>query len=139
MKTKDTHRFIVREGNKHHRFAVENISHIVCEGYLCTLYRTKGGNETFAKSLSYFEVLLAELPFFRISRNAIVNLEEIAWVECKGRKRNAIMKCDERLPIADRRWAGFKNKFYSETLTAKNDTLAEENDTPEKHVDIRCF
>ncbi len=124
--------FVVRDANRHHRFLCDNISYINCDGYVCTLHRIVGQSVNVSKSMNSFETMLAGMHFFRISRDIIVNLNHISLVECKGRKRTLVLKCGERLSIADRRWAGFKAKYYSNTLTAKTDALTAKNNTPEK-------
>ncbi len=114
METTKKSYFIVREANKHHRFLCENISHITIQSYLCTIHRIVGDNAICTKSLSYFENLLLPSYFFRISRNAIVNIKQIEYVECKKRKRIVVLKKGDKLPVSNLRWKDFKTLYYGQ-------------------------
>lgn len=129
MKTAQKEHLVLRDSNRHHRFALSNISYIICENYLCTIHRFHGDHVTCSISLCKIEEMLKETFFYKINRHILLNLKQVVMVECKGRKRFALLKNGERLPIADRRWKDFKSIYYSDTLAEINDTFAENNDT----------
>lgn len=124
-------RIIVRTAKGFRQVEVASVSHILCEDYLCTLYLiNKSESITCAKSLHHFEQALAPYPFVRIYHNAIVNLDCVAEVQCKGRQRRAVMSDGTALPISVRKWPRFRDIFRSHTLATKNDTLTAESGTP---------
>ena len=112
---KDKKEYLVfRDANKHNQISLANISHIIRDTYLTTFYHIEGNHVTCSLSLNHIEGLLRNTAFFRINRHIILNLKQIALVECKGRKRTAVLKNGEKLPIANRRWANFKDMYYLE-------------------------
>ena len=123
-------RIIVKTAKGFRQVEVAHISHILCEDYLCTLYLiNKDKPITCTKSLRYFEQALAPHPFVRIHHNAIVNLDCVAEVKCKGRQRHAVMTDGTALPISVRKWPAFRDAFRTLTYTAQNDTLTVKTDT----------
>ena len=122
-------RIIVRTAKGFRQVEAAHISHILCEDYLCTLHLINMSPITCAKSLRHFEQALAPYPFVRIHHNAIVNLDCVAEVQCKGRQRRAVMTDGTVLPISVRKWPAFRDAFRTLTYTAQNDTLTVKTDT----------
>lgn len=90
---------------------------------------------TCAKSLRHFEQALAPYPFVRIHHNAIVNLDCVAEVQCKGRLRHAVMADGTVLPISVRKWPALREALSTHTLTDHINTLTMESDTLTKNTD----
>ncbi len=129
-------RIIVRTAKGFRQVEVASVSHILCEDYLCTLYLiNKSESITCAKSLHHFEQALAPYPFVRIYHNAIVNLDCVAEVQCKGRQRRAVMSDGTALPISVRKWPALREALSAHTLTDHIDTLTMESDTLTKNTD----
>jgi DNA-binding LytR/AlgR family response regulator len=84
---------------------VSEISHIVCDAYLCDIFAQ---NEKFTclKLLKYFEMELADYGFIRINHNILVNARYIKYINNK--KRVVILQNDIELQISVRRWRFFK-------------------------------
>ena len=118
-------RIIIKGLKRHTQVFVENISHIVCEDYACTIYRVIGSEVLCTKSLSYFEDLLLPFPFCRIHRHIIINLSQIADIEIVGRTHWVTMRGGAKLRVAARRWPTLKARFYEETIAHNNVTLTD--------------
>lgn len=112
MEEKQRMTFKVHGMRQHHQIYFDNVSHIVCEGTVCTVYRITGESVNFTKSLSSFEKLLRGYPFFRIHHHTIVNMKQIAKVKCDGNQRVAVLRDDTELNISVRKWKPFKLAFY---------------------------
>lgn len=128
-------RIIVRTAKGFRQVEVASVSHILCEDYLCTLHLINMSPITCAKSLHHFEQVLAPYPFVRIHHNAIVNLDCVAEVQCKGRQRRAVMSDGTALPISVRKWPALRETLSAHTNTAQNGTLTEKTDTLTKETD----
>ncbi len=128
-------RIIVRTAKGFRQVEVAQISHILCDDYLCTLHLINKSPITCAKSLRHFEQALAPYPFVRIHHNAIVNLDCVAEVQCKGRQRHAVMTDGTALPISVRKWPALREALSTHTLTDHIDTLTKESDTHTKNTD----
>ncbi len=119
MKEKERMTFKVRGMNQYHQFYFDNVSHIVCEGAVCTVYRISGESVCFMKSLSFFEKLLLGHPFFRIHHHTIVNMDQIAIVKSEGNHRVAVLRDGTKLNISVRKWKPFKLAFYEKQIWLK--------------------
>ena len=128
-------RITVRTAKGFRQVEVASVSHILCEDYLCTLHLINMSPITCAKSLHHFEQALAPYPFVRIHHNAIVNLDCVAEVQCKGRQRHAVMSDGTALPISVRKWPALREALSTHTLTDHIDTLTKESDTLTKNTD----
>ena len=123
-------RIVIGSSKGFKQVEIGRISHILCEDYLCTLHLiNKSEPITCTKSLRYFEQVLQGFPFVRIHHHAMVNLEQVAEVSCKGRQRHVVMTDDTVLPIAVRRWPAFREAFRDLTLAAPNSTLTRKTNT----------
>ena len=69
-----------------HLVEIDNITHILCQGYLSTVYTTNNGNITVSKLLKQFEEELSNMGFMRINHNAIVNCLYVDKIK-RGTKR----------------------------------------------------
>lgn len=118
---------VLREARGYKQVCAESISHIVCEDYICTIYLLSEKEVNSSKSLSYFEELLTPLFFFRINRNALINLKQIDKVVCRGRQRKVVMKEGVSVHIAIRRWPAFRKAFQEGSLTSDYGSFAVEN------------
>lgn len=115
--------FTVKGMKEIHQFYFDNISHIMVEGPICTVYRIHGENVSFTKSLSYFEDVLQGHQFFRIHHNTIVNLKQIAKVKSRGNNHSVFLRDGTELNISVRKWKSFNQVFldrYSKTIHSSN-------------------
>ncbi|MBQ8957206.1 MAG: LytTR family transcriptional regulator [Bacteroidales bacterium] len=128
-------RIIVRTYKGFRQVEIAHISHILCEDYLCTLHLINMSPITCAKSLRHFEQALAPYPFVRIHHNAMVNLDCVAEVKCKGRQRHAVMTDGTALPISVRKWPAFRDALRILIYTAQNGILTGKTDSLTKNID----
>ncbi len=128
-------RIIVKTAKSFRQVEAAQISHILCDDYLCTLHLINRSPITCALSLRHFEQALAPYPFVRIHHNAIVNLDCVAEVQCKGRQHHAVMTDGTALPISVRKWPALREALSAHTLTDHIDTLTMESDTLTKNTD----
>ncbi|MBQ8958463.1 MAG: LytTR family transcriptional regulator [Bacteroidales bacterium] len=130
METPLSNRIVIGSSKGLKQVEVGRISHILCEDYLCTLHLINISESiTCTKSLRYFEQALQSFPFVRIHYHAMVNLEKVTEVSCKGRQHHVVMTDGTVLPIAVRRWLTFRNAFYANALAPSNGTVVDPNDT----------
>ena len=54
---------------------VKDITHIVCEEYMCTIYLVDGKKYSTTHSLKCFEEILTEDDFCPVNRNTLINTE----------------------------------------------------------------
>ncbi|WP_373789900.1 LytTR family transcriptional regulator DNA-binding domain-containing protein [Bacteroides heparinolyticus] len=118
-------RIVINGLKLHTQIYLENISHIVCEDYVCTIYRVKGSEVCCVKPLSYFEDTLLPFSFCRINRHIIVNLSQIAIIEVEGRTHWVMTRNGVKLRVASRRWPTLKARFYEETFANDNVTFTD--------------
>ena len=123
-------RIVIGSSKGFKQVEIGRISHILCEDYLCTLHLVdKSESITCTKSLRYFEQALSPYPFVRIHHHAMVNLEQVAEVSCKGRQRYVVMTDGTVLPISVRRWPVFRNTFRALALASQNSSIINANST----------
>lgn len=79
-------KIILKTKNISHILNMEEVTHLICDCYLTTVYTTSGKAFIVAKLLKEFEVELNDFGFVRVNRNAIVNVLLVASYE-NGRKR----------------------------------------------------
>jgi two-component system LytT family response regulator len=89
---------------------VSEISHIVCDAYLCDIFM-ENDKITCTKLLKYFESELNGYGFIRINNSIIVNVKYIKHIENKT--RTVILKNGIKLKVSSRRWKGFKSFFIN--------------------------
>jgi DNA-binding LytR/AlgR family response regulator len=101
----NTKSIMITNRNITKQIIVSEISHIVCDAYLCDIFAQ---NEKFtcSKLFKYFEMELADYGFIRINHNILVNAR---YIKCINNKtRIVILKNDTELRISVRRWKFFK-------------------------------
>ncbi|MDR1197798.1 MAG: LytTR family transcriptional regulator [Prevotellaceae bacterium] len=89
---------------------VSEISHIVCDAYLCNIF-LENDKITCTKLLKYFELELDGYGFIRIHHNTIVNAKYIKHIENKT--KIVILKNGIKLRVSSRRWKLFKIIFMN--------------------------
>jgi len=85
--SKQTGKKITTKGDKKRFININEITHIKCEDYLSTIFLNNGAKIHEVKTLREFEKELAELGFFRIRSNIIVNGNYITEVDTRICKR----------------------------------------------------
>ncbi|MDR2292723.1 MAG: LytTR family transcriptional regulator [Prevotellaceae bacterium] len=106
----DTKSIVITGKNITKQIIVSDISHIICDAYLCDIF-TQNEKFTCLKLLKSFETELADYGFIRINHNIIVNAKHIKHVNNKN--RTVILKTNIELHISVRRWKFFKTIFIN--------------------------
>jgi DNA-binding LytR/AlgR family response regulator len=81
--SKQTGKKITTKGDKKRFINIEEIMYIQCEDYVSTLFLHNSTKIREVKTLREFEKELAELGFFRIRNNTIINGNYITEVNTK--------------------------------------------------------
>ncbi len=111
---------IVKTAKSFRQVETAQISHILCEDYLCTIHLISKESMICSKSLRYFEQILLPYPFVRIHHNAMVCLDKVKEVRCHGRHRHAIMNDGTALAISVRRWPSFREAMRTHAHAISN-------------------
>ncbi|MDR2651746.1 MAG: LytTR family transcriptional regulator DNA-binding domain-containing protein [Prevotellaceae bacterium] len=75
----NTKSIVITNKNITKQIIVSEISHIVCDTYLCYLF-TQNEKFTCSKLLKHFELELADYGFIRINHNILVNAKFIKHI-----------------------------------------------------------
>ena len=82
-------RIIIKGKCETFRANVKDITHIVCDAYLSTIYATTGRKFSVSHSLKNFEDNLKEEDgFVRVNRNILINTEHVISTKHKEKKLN---------------------------------------------------
>lgn len=79
-------KIVVKTKTVSHILIIKDITHLVCDCYLTTIYTKSGECFMVAKLLKDFEQELADFGFVRINRNTMVNIIHVTSF-ANGRKR----------------------------------------------------
>ena len=101
---------IVEEKNKIHKIKISDIAYVVCEDYVLTITKTDNSQLYCCKSLNSLENELPKKDFFRVSRNALVNLNAVVTF-CKRPCPRIIMKNDKEIAVSRRNVNDFVEKY----------------------------
>ncbi len=101
---------IIEEKYKIHKIKIDTISHVVCEDYVLTIIKTDNSQLCCCKSLDSLEKELRKKNFFRVSRNTLVNLNNVVTFY-KRPKFLIQMKTKKEIPVSRRRVKDFVKKY----------------------------
>ncbi|MDR1984519.1 MAG: LytTR family transcriptional regulator DNA-binding domain-containing protein [Prevotellaceae bacterium] len=108
--SQNTKSIVIKIKNITKRIIASEISHIVCDAYLCDIF-TQTEKFTCTKLLKYFETELSDYGFIRISRDILVNTEHIRHIENKTKQ--ITLKNKVELQVSVRRWKFLKSVFMN--------------------------
>ena len=81
-------RYRVNQKDKILFLSLEDVSHMVCDSYLTTIYLIDGRNVSVTKLLKKFEEELKDFGFVRANRNVLVNLIHVDCIHIgKGERK----------------------------------------------------
>jgi DNA-binding LytR/AlgR family response regulator len=102
---------VLKERNSMIQVDIKNITLIVCEGYLSTLYFLNDQKPIkVSKLLKDFELELVPFGFFRINRNTIVNLQNVYSFHGSC-NRLVTMVDNQKVYVSFRKISQFKKLF----------------------------
>lgn len=102
-------RLRISEKNKSSWIEIENISYLICEGYLTRVHLICSKTFTCSMLLKQFEEILAEFGFIRANRNTLVNYRHVNCLIFKKGKRSIFVNNFE-IKVSRRRAFLFKRK-----------------------------
>ena len=95
-----------------HLVQADDIICIQCESYVCDVTLVNDTVIPVAKPLCYYEGILPEASFVRISRSHIINVKHIVEIRTIDvRKRTCHLSNGEELIISYRRWPDLKRRI----------------------------
>lgn len=101
---------IIEQKDKIHKIKIDTISHIVCEDYLLTIIKNDNSKLHWCRSLDSLEKELIKKDFFRVSRNTLVNLNNV--VTFYKRPKSIIqMENKKEIFVSRRRVNDFVKKY----------------------------
>ncbi|MDR3287528.1 MAG: LytTR family transcriptional regulator [Prevotellaceae bacterium] len=89
---------------------VSEITHIVCESYVCDIF-TLTDKYTTSRLLKTLEIELNKFNFIRIHNHILINAKHINYIDKS--KNMIILNSDIALPFSVRRWKHIKNCLQS--------------------------
>jgi two-component system LytT family response regulator len=112
-----TKSIVIATTNFIRQLIVTDITHIVCDGYLCDVYINETNEKiTCSKLLKYFETELAIHGFIRIHHNTLVNAKYIKQLNSK--QKELTLKNNTKLKISRRKWIILKKHFLQKYIVA---------------------
>ncbi len=106
-------KLIIKEKGKLHQVDIEQITYINCSGYVSTIHLSNQFDDIIvSRLLKDFETELAGMRFFRVNRNTMINLSNMAGYEHNG-KLFIVMKNHEKIIISRRRLHTFLQQVAS--------------------------
>lgn len=88
---------------------IDDITYIHCDSSVSEVVLTNKTVISTARNLLYYEAILPESLFVRISRNYIVNVDCIVEIRSDGaRRRTCILYGGKELTISYRRWPNLR-------------------------------
>lgn len=116
--------WLSRKINKSSSFKVDvlNIKYLIRQGTITHAYYDNGKKQSFYETLKYFEEQLAPtLPFIRIRRNCIININYLSSYKVDSETKTAEVKIDSlNLGVSRRQLPSFKRKIKKSKLTFTN-------------------
>ncbi|MCL4846998.1 MAG: LytTR family DNA-binding domain-containing protein [Acidobacteria bacterium] len=104
-------RFLGRRGQRFHVVPQQDVLYFALDGGL-TRVHVRAGHYWMEPSLSDLEARVDPARFYRVSRNAIVNLDAVAEVvPQEGGPAEAVLSDGTRLPVSRRRVAGLLERL----------------------------
>lgn len=97
-----TERIILTEKHRTSFVEVGKITHLVCDGYVSTLYLEHSSPMVIARMLKQFEQTLLAYQFIRINRNTLINPMYVETMEKRGAQYYLKVK-DCFLPVSRRK------------------------------------
>lgn len=102
-------KIIIREKSCARWIKIEDIIHMICEGYLTNIYLVSGERITVSRLLKKFEEMLVGYGFEKPNRNTLVNLRYVNRINYSKSSR-VIFVNDIEINISRRRASLFKMK-----------------------------
>lgn len=103
-------KIVLKTKSVSHVLLMEEVTHLICDCYLTTVYTTSGQKIVISKLLKEFEEELSCFGFVRVNRNAMVNTQHVACYE-NGRKRAVVLSNKVSIDISRRGLARLKEAF----------------------------
>lgn len=103
---------ILKEKGKSKLIDMDKITHIICDGYITTIYTTVNEDITISKLLKHFEIEFAGCGFMRINRQTLVNLKNVESINY-GQKRNLVLVTGTIINVSVRKIVLLKKQFQN--------------------------
>lgn len=108
-------KIIVRAKSVSHILNMTEVTHLICDCYLTTLYSKSGGSVMVAKLLKEFDDELRDYGFIRVNRNAMVNVLHVVSI-ANGRRRLVTLSNNATIEISRRGMARLKESVEVKSL-----------------------
>lgn len=103
-------KLVLKEKNTIKQISMDKITHLICDGYLTSVYTIDNKTITVSKLLKCFEIELSQYGFIRVNHNALVNVNNIIEFQ-KGNKRCLILSNKKEVKVSRRKLCLFKEVF----------------------------
>ena len=103
-------KLVLKEKNTIKQIDMDKITHLMCDGYLTSVYTIDNKTITVSKLLKKFEIELSQYGFIRVNHNALVNVHNIVEFQ-KGYKRCIILSNKKEVKVSRRKLCLLKEVF----------------------------